>query len=477
MPDRDALTGTDNAWRRMGTTDNLTTITGVLWFDERLPYRELCDRLEERLLRFDRFEQHVGSRKRSVRQPYWETEAEFDIETHVYHVSLPEPQDKATFQSFVGDLMSRPLDERRPLWEAYLVDGAGSGDGNAVAFRINHSLGDGFALMYVLFGLVDNPDEIEMPMGIVPDPPSVDEFEEEPVANGGAELEEPDRPAPSTGDGRGATDTEADADEKVQPDIKPDGPLETLKLGAKAAKTAWGLLTQEEETETSLRGELGTAKRAGWTDEMDLQKVKDISDAHDATLNDVLLAALAGAFRRLLQDRGEDVDGRELRVTVPVNLKPMDERDASLGNYFGLVFLPLPIGTPELDERIELVHERMDAERAGIEAYLMYLILAFGGRAPDSVQRWLMDVFEDRATGVVTNVPGPLQAVEFAGREITDFMFWVPQGVDQGIGISIFSYDGSVKLGIAGDARLLGDPDDLASAFRSEIAALLDGIE
>jgi WS/DGAT/MGAT family acyltransferase len=189
------------------------------------------------------------------------------------------------------------------------------------------------------------------------------------------------------------------------------------------------------------------------------------------------LAALAGAFRRLLQDRGEAVEGLELRTTVPVNLKPLDQRDASLGNYFGLAFVPIPVGTADLNERIRIIHERMDAQKAGIEALLMYLTLSVGGHSPDPVLDWLMEQFENRATGVVTNVPGPLDTVEFAGKEVSDVMFWVPQANDQGIGISIFSYDGGVRVGIAADENLLPEPSELGAAFEREIESLAADIE
>ena len=106
----------------------------------------------------------------------------------------------------------------------------------------------------------------------------------------------------------------------------------------------------------------------------------------------------------------------------------------------------------------------------------MYLTLTLGGHTPDPVFEWLQAQFENRATGVVTNVPGPTAPVEFAGREITDIMFWVPQAVDQGLGISIFSYDGDVRLGIAADANLLEDPAEFADAFRAEIDALTDDL-
>ena len=467
MTEREPISGADNAWRRIGSVNNLTTITGVLWFDDAITYEELADRLEERLLRFDRFTQRVAGTDRPMRRPYWESVENFDIETHITHIALPEPQDKAVFQRFVSCLMSQPLEESRPLWEAYLIDGAGGDDGNAVAFRINHSIGDGFALMYVLFGLVDDPDSVEMPMGIMPDPPSADAFSDD----SGDAIEN---------DSAGGSSVEAGSDEGGDGSglsLGPDGPLEAARLAGKAVKTGWNLLTQDDEAETSLRGDIGTAKRAGWTEEIDLETVRAIGRANDATINDVLLAALAGAFRRLLQERGEGVDGLELRTTVPVNLKPLDQRDASLGNYFGLAFVPIPVGTADLNERIRIIHERMDAQKAGLEALMMYLTLSVGGHSPDPVLDWLMEQFENRATGVVTNVPGPTETVEFAGKEVTDVMFWVPQANDQGIGISIFSYDGGVRVGIAADGNLLPEPSKLGDAFEREIEALAADIE
>ena len=472
MSERESLSGADNAWRRMGTPTNLMTITGVMMFDERMTYEDLCNRLEERLLRFERFQQRIGGRKRRFRQPYWETVDGFDVEPHVYHISLPEPKDKATFEAFVGKLMSRPLDESRPLWEAYLVDGAGPGEGNAVAFRLNHSIGDGFALLYVLLGLVDNPGDIELPSGMVSAPDDIGDD-----ADSGADGDDgSDGSDVASGDGQPADgvskSAETDADGS-------SGLINAAGTAATGVATGYDLLFGDDDPETSLRGELGQQKRAAWTDEIPLEQVRTVCEAqpHRTTINDVLLAALAGALRRLLEDRGESVDGVELHGTVPVNLKPMAERDGSLGNNFGLVFLPLPVGAESLQERISIIHEWMDGKRAGIQAFLMYALLTIGGHVPEYVQKKVMTLFEGRATGVVTNVPGPTDAISFAGREITDMIFWVPQANEQGIGISIFSYDGNVRVGVAADENLLGAPGELAAAFEAEMEALLEDVE
>lgn len=452
MPDRESLSGADNAWRRMGKIDNLMTITGILWFDRQVGYDELCERLEERLLRFDRFKQKVGGRKRRVGRPYWETVEGFDIETHVYDISLPEPANDETFQRFVGRLMSRPLDERRPLWEAYLVEDVDDGPGNAVALRINHSLGDGFALLYVLLGLVDEPEDIRFPIGNMPSPP-------------GAGADITDR-KPASG---------VESDNGSSPDEGAD--LSGMRFGklsvaAAGVKGVYDLLTMSDEPETSLRGELGTAKRAGWTDEIDLDRIKEIKRDHDATVNDVLLAVTAGAIRRLLEERGEETEGVQLRCTAPVNLKPMAKRDAQLGNGFGLAFLPLPVGVRDLDERIRTVRDQTGIQKVGIEAFLMYALLQVGGYVPETVQQMVMDFFEDCSTGIVTNVPGPMDTIRLAGAEVTDMVFWVPQAIDQGVGISLLTYDNSVRVGIAADASLLPEPNNLADHYRAEVEML-----
>lgn len=457
--DREPLSGPDNAWLQMGRIENLTNITGMLVFEERVEYETLVERLDERLLRFDRFRQRVHGGHRRFRRPEWEFSPRLDIETHVTHVALPEPGDKTALERFVGGLMSRPLDEDRPLWEAFLVEGVG--DGNAVVFRINHSIADGFALLSVMLGLVDDPSAVEFP------------FE-------GIET------VVEAADGDDAGATRAAADAPGGTDESGDTPglltrarstVSAVGTAARAVAVAYDLLTRPDEPETSLRGELGTAKRAAWTDAIDLDLVRALGEEHDATINDVMLAATAGAFRRLLVERGEDISDLELRSSVPVNLKPMTERTESLGNYFGLIFLPIPVHTADFGERIDIVHERMDRERAMIEGVLVYLLFQTVGRAPAFVRDRVLAEFEDAATGVVTNVPGPVNTLEFAGSEVSDVLVWAPEANDQGLSLSIFSYAGSIRVGVAADAGLLEEPSRLADALEREIeerAAALD---
>jgi WS/DGAT/MGAT family acyltransferase len=250
--------------------------------------------------------------------------------------------------------------------------------------------------------------------------------------------------------------------------------LDSIKLAGTAAKAAYDLLFMSDEPTTSLHDDIGTTKRAAWTKEMDVAQIKAIGQAHDATINDVLLAATAGVFHRTLESRGEDTTGLDLRCTVPVNLKPMDRRDESLGNYFGLAFVPIPVDDRDLDERIRTIRDRADTRKLGVQAYIMYQLLSIGGHLPDQVFDAILPMFEDNATAVVSNVPGPLESISLSGHEVEEIMFWNPQAIDQGLSVSIFTYNSTVQVGVSGDAKLIPDASEMTRAFEEEIETLVE---
>ncbi|MFN8569003.1 MAG: WS/DGAT domain-containing protein, partial [Kouleothrix sp.] len=183
-------------------------------------------------------------------------------------------------------------------------------------------------------------------------------------------------------------------------------------------------------------------------------------------------AAVAGALRSYLQSRGEPVDGIDIRAAVPVNLRPPDE-PLTLGNRFGLVFLPLPIGADDPLDRLLDLKERMAALKGSPEAMVTFGILTTMGVAPAQLQDLGVSIFGSKATAVMTNVPGPRQPIYMAGVPIKEIMFWVPQSGRLGLGVSILSYAGSVTLGIATDVGLAPDPDQIIAAFHDEFETLL----
>jgi WS/DGAT/MGAT family acyltransferase len=221
-----------------------------------------------------------------------------------------------------------------------------------------------------------------------------------------------------------------------------------------------------------LRGRLGVSKRVAWAEPLDLEEVKAVGRACDCTVNDVLMAAAAGALRDYMIERGDDVDGMTLRATVPVNLRPL-EHAKKLGNHFGLVFLDLPVGEGNPVRRLERVADCMGELKNSRQAIVAYGLLAALGMAPQPLQELALELFSRKATAVATNVPGPQQPLYMAGCRLREMMFWVPQTGSIGVGVSIMSYNGRVHFGLVADARLIPDPDAVIRRFGAEFEKLL----
>jgi WS/DGAT/MGAT family acyltransferase len=414
---------------------NLMMITGLFLFPERLDAARLRATLEERLLRFDRFRQRA--RSRGAARPVWEGDPAFALDHHLVPCRLPPPADQKTLLDLVSELMSQPLDRERPLWQLHLVENLR--EGSALVARLHHAIADGMALMRVLMSLTD-----EVPgtgNGPVPSPPG------------------PGARRALVGEGLTV------------------GPRVMLDLARKHVEAAaeLGRLLLDSEPPTPFKGRLGRAKRAAVSRPIPLEAVKALRHGPQATVNDVLLAALTGGLRGYLVQRGTPLpENLCLRAVVPVDLRRSDEED--LGNRFGMVFVPLPVGLSDPRQRLAEVKRRMDHLKSSPQAVVVFGLLTAVGAAPAELQQRVVDLFGSKATAVVTNVPGPRQTLYLAGSPIQSLMFWVPQSGRLGLGVSILSYNGQVRVGVACDAGLVPDPQSLVARFEEsfdEMAAAL----
>jgi WS/DGAT/MGAT family acyltransferase len=240
---------------------------------------------------------------------------------------------------------------------------------------------------------------------------------------------------------------------------------------ARDAATAVRLVLTPADAATALKGDPGISRRVAWTEPLRLSEIKRIAHAEKATVNDVLLAAVSGALRHYLQERGSPV--AEIQAMVPFNLRSLDQpvpRD--LGNKFGLVFLPLPIGVSGSYRRLDEVHKRMTEIKGARDGAVSYSMLSVFGLTPEPVERRIIDVFSGKGTAVMTNVPGPKKPVYLAGTPVRTVLFWAPTSGHIGMSVSIFSYRGEVTVGLMVDAALIPDPDKIAVQLERELRAL-----
>lgn len=455
-PKREPMSRVDTAWLRMERPTNPMMITGVLMFAEPMSLAQLKRVIQQRFLAYARFRQKPVDGAAGAQ---WVEDEHFDLDWHVRLSGLPgrpgKASEKRALERFVSQLASSPLDPTKPLWQFHLVERYQGG--SAVVARIHHCYADGIALVQVLLSLTDTSRESSAASRL--DKAWLKE-QAAPVARRVGAMERYMKLG-----GKAFEQGMA---------MMQDPSLATLlaKEGGEIARELVHALALPDDPPSLLRGRLGVSKRVAWAEPLDLEEVKAVGRACDCTVNDVLMAAAAGALRGYMRERGEALDGLSLRATVPVNLRPL-EHARKLGNHFGLVFLDLPVGEANPLRRLQRVADCMRQLKGSRQAIVAYGLLAALGIAPPPVQELALELFSRKASAVATNVPGPQQPLYMAGCTLREIMFWVPQTGSIGLGLSILSYRGKVHFGLIADARLIPDPDAVVRRFGEEFEALL----
>jgi diacylglycerol O-acyltransferase len=224
-------------------------------------------------------------------------------------------------------------------------------------------------------------------------------------------------------------------------------------------------------TRTVWTGNPGLAKATAWSPPLPLENIKALGRAQGATVNDVMLAAVAGGLRRYLALHGGEAD--EVIWMVPVNLKPFEDNlPADLGNYFALVWLPMPLGIADPATRLREMRHRMDRIKHSDEAVLTFGLQRVISMSPGQMAFFLTNFFANKAVGVLTNVPGPRVPMTFAGAPVIQAVGFAPCSGDNPMTATIFSYNGAVTVGFSTDAGLVPDPDVLAELVVDELRTM-----
>jgi WS/DGAT/MGAT family acyltransferase len=459
----------DTAWLRMDSPSNLMMIVGVWILRPGITPAALSERVRDRLLPYRRF---VQTAREDAAGAHWLDDPDFQLERHVVTHKLVRQHgqsEQEALQDRVALLAMQPLDHNHPLWRFELIERYDGG--SALIARIHHCIADGIALISVMMSLVDG-GQLPPQRGPRPDKSGMDAAEDwladtliRPfgditakaldAAGGGAAKSLAMLAAPQ----QGLSDTLGQA-------------MEIARMGGQLATDLAALALMPDDSPTRLKGQPGSAKRVAWCQPIPLDEVKAIGKALNCSVNDVLLACVAGAIGRYLRAHGDATQGQEIRAMVPINLRPMEDA-WKLGNRFGLVPLVLPIGLDNPIERVFAVRSRMNALKGSLQPLLTFGLLSVAGLLIKPAQDALLALFGRKTTAVMTNVPGPASKLQLCGATLEQTMFWVPQTGTVGLGVSILSYGGGVQFGVIADTTLCPDPQRIIDAFEPEFAQLL----
>ncbi len=424
---RTPFANVDASWLRMDEPNNHMVVSGVLVFETPLTPQRVRGLLRRTLLRFDRFRQRIVPPFAGVGLPSWEPDPHFSLDHHLSVERLPEPADEATLQELISGLTEQPFPPERPPWRMYLVPHYQGG--SALIVRIHHCVGDGLALVHVLLSMADGAPEL------VPGEAG---------------------PRRSRWEMLRSSATTA---------------TRALPMAADHVASLVRLLLLPPDPPTRFKGPLVKGKKLVWSRPFRLEEFKRVGRATGSTVNDVLMAALTGALRRYLLEHGGVKRTLDVRGVVPVNLRPPGEAHL-LGNRFGLVFLPLPLGLHAPGARLAEIRRRMRALKRSPGAAAIYELLWLMGVAPRPLFDAVLDLVATKATAVVTNVIGPREPLTILGSRLRQAMFWVPCAGHLGLGVSLLSYAGHVWVGVHSDVSLVPDPERIVSAFEEELDAL-----
>ena len=456
----------DTAWLRMDSDANLMMIVGVWLLQPRLSYEALCERVSGTLLKYTRFRQKVVEDAMGAR---WVEDERFDIHQHVQRETL-EPRRGETqvhaLQRRVAELAGEPLPRTRPLWEFRLIEDYDGG--SALIARIHHCIADGIALISVMLSITDGgkPPPARKHQRVTDDD---GDWLSDTVLKPFTDLAV--KAIGLYGDGV-AKSMSKSVELMANPYQPLSGSLDVARAGMQVVSDVAALALMGDDSMTRLKGKPAGKKVVAWGPPLPLEEVKAVGRALGASVNDVLLACVAGAIGEYLREKGDDPTGQEIRAMVPVNLRPL-EKAHQLGNRFGLVPLTLPIGIDNPVDRVYAVRRKMGELKGSYQPILAFAVLAVAGLLIKPAQDAVMNLFGKKTTAVMTNVPGPAVPLKFCGSELKQVMFWVPQSGDIGMGVSILSYGGGVQFGLITDAKLCPDPQAIIERFAPEFDKLM----
>jgi WS/DGAT/MGAT family acyltransferase len=360
-----------------------------------------------------------------------EADPDFDP---LHHVRLHAPT--ADFQEVAGRLMERPLERGRPPWEAHVLPGE-DGVSFAVLFKFHHALADGLRALTLAAAILDPMDMPER-------------------------RPRPEEPA------RGLLPDVRKLPGLVRGALSDVG--RALDIGASVARS-----TLDVRSSAALTSEpSGTRRTAGVV--VDLDDVHRIRKTVGGTVNDVLIAVVAGALRRWLDERGDGSEGVAPRALIPVS-KRRPRSAQPQGNRLSGYLIRLPVDDPDPLGRLDSVRAAMDRNKdagpnrgAGAVALLADHVPALGHRlggplAAQAARLWF-DI-------LVTSVPLPGIGLKLGGNPVTAVFPYAPLARGQSLAVAVSTFRGHVHYGLVADAVAVPDLDLFARALTEEVETLI----
>ena len=404
-----------------------------------------------------RFRQRLADVPLDQGRPVWVDDPHFNLRYHLRHAGLPAPGSEEQLKNLAGRLFAQRLDRTKPLWEMCLVDGLQDGRFALVA-KSHHALVDGIEAVDITTVLFDTEPSVAPHAPARPWAP---------------------RPLP--------TPAQLLTDALFERATRPQELARTARAvvrtprhllhGARDGLQAMGALAfagMRAAPPTPLNVTVGPHRRYTWVD-AELAELQRVKAALGGTVNDAVLAVVAGALGHFLRHRGVDTEGLLLRALVPVLVRG-EGHGRALGSEVAPMWVSLPVGIEDPVRQHAAIRDATAELADDRQAVGARTLTELAGFAPPTIMSQAARLQQRQRffNLVVTNVPGPQQPLYLLGRRLRALYPVVPLAGRQALGIAVMSYDGRLGFGLLGDYDALADLDTLADMLRASIDALAE---
>jgi diacylglycerol O-acyltransferase / wax synthase len=451
----DRLSATDTAFLLQEGRTSHMHIGAVAVLEGPAPsYEELVAHVAARLHHVPRYRQRLATPPWQTGRPLWVDDTSFTLAYHVRRTALPAPGSDDQLRALAAQVHSEPLDRARPLWELHLVEGVSDGR-FAILFKTHHALVDGIATVGLAAMLFDL-DPVPAPEDPQPWQPRPEPTPAALAARGLRGLAK--APAALAGAAAGAVTRPADAVATLRQAA--DGLGAVARVGLNRAPPS------------PFNVPIGPHRRLCFVHNR-VDDFKAVKRALGGTVNDVVLAVVAGALRTWLRDHGTPTDGLALQALVPVSIRR--SRHDELGNRLALVRAPLPVSVADPVERLAAVRTAMRELKASRMVHGTEVVAGIESLVPPALLAQLSRLqFSSRLFNLlVTNVPGPPRPIYVLGREVCDLYPIAFLARRHALAIAIVSYNGRMDFGVLGDATAMADIDAVGAALEGALGELL----
>jgi diacylglycerol O-acyltransferase len=421
-------------------------IGSVSVFEGEIPFDAFVNNLVSKLHLLPRYQQKVVPDPFMLGHPTWEFDPDFDITKHVFKVQIDSPGSEQELIELAGRIFTPMMDRKKPLWDIFLVYGL-KGKRSAMIARVHHAMVDGVSgvdLLKVVLDISPNPEPVKSEF--IPRPP------------------QPDATRRLFDSLLGSLQEGMNRWMEFQNGLLNLTQALTQEQTREAAQEMAGILPGLAAPPAMLPFNKACSgeRKLVWS-EFSFAEARAIRAAAGGTVNDVVLTVLSGAVSRYVEAHGQKIEGRAVRVMVPVSMRQEDKRGA-LGNLVSMLPVEIPLDMKDPLERFRFVNQKTVAMKSARVAEGISTMTALMGILPAPVQALVGAIATTPIPAfnmVSTNVPGPQVPLYASGKRMVAYYPHVPVGYAVGVGCAIMSYDQKLYFGLTSDVRAMPDVERL----------------